>query len=110
MPRYPNQKRLKIHKQQGSAGNSYSIITTDAIKKLFDSGLTDRGVRLWLYFASNQDGFEIDMSPAHIQKECHISDSTFKRAKEDLIAAHYLVETDEKTLEFYDTPRIEWDF
>ena len=69
-------------------------------------------MRLWLYFASNQDGYEFELSPAHIQKEWGFSDSTYKRAKNDLTAAGYLQQLPGGNWEFYEMPqeKSKWDF
>ena len=35
MPKYPNQKHIKIHKRKVGTDNPYTVITVEAIKELF---------------------------------------------------------------------------
>jgi len=89
----------------------YTVINVAALKELSTSGLEGRAIKLWLCLASNQDGYEFELSPAYIQKEWGFTDSTFKRAKSDLIDAHYLVPLPNGNYEFYEYPQqAKWDF
>lgn len=109
---YPNQKRVKIIKNETDKLHPYAIINIEALRHIVNSNLSDRAVRLWLCFASNQDGYEFELSPAYIQKEWGFSDSTYKRAKADLVAAGYLRQTMNGNWEFYEMPQTvsKWDF
>ena len=110
MASYPNQKKVKSTKSGLDKIHPYTMINIEALKILLNSNLSDRAIKLWLYFASNQDGYEFELSPAYIQKEWGFSDSTYKRAKSDLIAANYLIQTKDGSWEFYDFPQHRWDF
>ena len=110
MASYPNQKTVKIVKSEVDKLHPYTMINIDALKQLLNSDLSDRAVRLWLCFASNQDGYEFELSPAYIQKEWGFSDSTYKRAKTDLVDARYLVQKQNGSWEFHDFPQRKWDF
>ena len=63
---YANQKKVKILKSETDKLHPYAIVNIEAVKKIVSSDLSDRAVRLCLYFASNQDGYEFELSPAHI--------------------------------------------
>ena len=62
---------------------------------------------LYLYLCGNQDGFPLALSSADVQKRLKISDSSYRRAVEDLLAAGYLImRNDNKhTMDFYTTPQ-----
>ena len=110
MASYPNQKRIRIVKSEVDKLHPYTMINIEALKQLMNSDLSDRAIKLWLCFASNQDGYEFELSPAYIQKEWGFSDSTYKRAKNDLLDARYLVVSEGGILEFHDFPQRKWDF
>ena len=62
---------------------------------------------LYLYLCGNQNGFPLALSSADVQKHLCISDSSYRRAVEDLLAAGYLImRNDNKhTMDFYTTPQ-----
>ena len=97
-------------KSEGNKDHPYTVINVDAVRQLVASNLGDRAMKLWLCFASNQDGYEFELSPAYIQKEWGFSESTYKRAKNDLIDAGYLVQLPSGNWEFYEFPQRKWEF
>jgi len=62
---------------------------------------------LYLYLCGNQDGFPLALSSADVQKRLNISDSSYRRAVEDLKVSGYLIERNgnPRTLDFYTTPQ-----
>ena len=62
---------------------------------------------LYLYLCGNQNGFPLALSSADVQKRLGISDSSYRRAVEDLLAAGYLImrNDNERTLDFYTSPQ-----
>ena len=62
---------------------------------------------LYLYLCGNQDGFPLALSSADVQKRLGISDSSYRRAVEDLLAAGYLImRNDNKhAMGFYTSPQ-----
>ena len=62
---------------------------------------------LYLYLCGNQDGFPLSLSSADAQNRLKISDSSYRRAVEDLLAAGYLMMRNGKknTMDFYTTPQ-----
>ena len=61
---------------------------------------------MYLYLCGNQDGFPLALSSADVQNRLRISDSSYRRAVEDLKASGYLIERNgnPRTLDFYTTP------
>lgn len=62
---------------------------------------------LYLYLCGNKDTYELALSSADVQKRLNVSDSSYRRSVEDLLAAGYLImRNDNKhTLDFYTTPQ-----
>ena len=62
---------------------------------------------LYLYLCGNQDGFPLALSSADVQNRLGISDSSYRRAVEDLKASGYLIERNgnPRTLDFYTSPQ-----
>ena len=62
---------------------------------------------LYLYLCGNQDGFPLALSSADVQKRLGISDSSYRRAVEDLKAVGYLIERNNnpRTLDFFTMPQ-----
>lgn len=62
---------------------------------------------LYLYLCGNQDGFPLALSSADVQKRLGFSDSSYRRAVEDLKAVGYLIERNNnpRTLDFYTLPQ-----
>ena len=57
--------------------------------------------------SGNQDGFPLALSSADVQKRLNVSDSSYRRAVEDLLAAGYLMMRNDKknTMDFYTSPQ-----
>ena len=62
---------------------------------------------MYLYLCGNQDGFPLALSSADVQKRLNVSDSSYRRAVEDLLAAGYLMMRNDKknTMDFYTSPQ-----
>ena len=62
---------------------------------------------MYLYLCGNQDGFPLALSSADVQKRLNVSDSSYRRAVEDLLAAGYLMMRNDKknTMDFYTSPK-----
>ena len=62
---------------------------------------------LYLYLCGNQNGYPLSLSSVAVQQALGISDSSYRRAVEDLLAAGYLYmrNDNERTLDFYTSPQ-----
>lgn len=62
---------------------------------------------LYLYLCGNMNTFELALSSADAQKRLKISDSSYRRAVDDLLAAGYLMMRKGKknTMDFYTSPQ-----
>ena len=103
MKSFPNQKLITIHKPEYK-GN-FVQIGIDEWQEAFAT-LPRISFGLYLYLCGNKDKFNLALSSVDVQKSLGISDSSYRRAVEDLLAAGYLImrNGNEHTLDFYTTP------
>lgn len=103
MATYANQKRIHIHKSRPLQGQQFLQVTLDGVT-FAARNCTHGGLKLWLYLASNADGYCMDLSPAHVESITGISRATYNRAVQELIALGCLVERGSNTYDFYTLP------
>ena len=62
---------------------------------------------LYLYMCGNQNGYPLSLSSVAVQQALGISDSSYRRSVEDLLAAGYLTmrNNNEHTLDFFTSPQ-----
>lgn len=99
----PNQRTITIHRERA---------TTDflGIKNCnWQAAARDLGAHallLYLYFASNANGFQLALSPAAIRQETGMPPSTYRDQFAKLIDRGYLVQRgDGNAYDFYETPQ-----
>jgi hypothetical protein len=101
---YPNQSIVTIHKPQYK--ENFLQVSIDEWQEAFIV-LPRCSFGLYLYLCGNQDGFPLALSSADVQKRLNVSDSSYRRAVEDLLAAGYLMMRNDKknTMDFYTSPQ-----
>lgn len=101
---YPNQSIVTIHKPQYRE-NFLQVAIAEWEEAFIKLPRISFG--LYLYMSGNQDGFPLSLSSADVQKRLNVSDSSYRRAVEDLLAAGYLMmrNDNERTLDFYTSPQ-----
>lgn len=104
MPRYPNQKQVKIVKAPIESGSPYTRfdlrVLHDAMTHL-DAG----AFKLYVYLAGNAADFSLSLSRTYIEKECGIKKHQYYNAIQTLIDEGYLVQQDTETSWiFYEDP------
>lgn len=87
----PNQIRVQIIKSKADKKNLYKIVNLDADTKAMKK-LSGSGYKLWSYLSKNQDGYLDELSPVAFENYSGVKRSTYYTAKEELIAAGYLVQ------------------
>lgn len=96
----PNQQFVDIHKDKLSPGH-FTSINTETWQSAYKE-LSPSGFGLYMYFTSIQDGFKNwVLSKVIVQQALGFSDSTYKRAKRDLVSHGYLVDRGGNHLDFY---------
>ena len=94
----PNQRLVAIHRER-AASDFLGI-------KNSNWQAAARDLLLYLYFASNANGFVLALSPAAIRQAVGMPQSTFRDQFVKLIDRGYLVQRgDSNTYDFYETPQ-----
>lgn len=94
-----NQKTIVIKKAPADKSNIYSVINIEALENAV-AVLNGEALKLWLYFAKNQNNFTLELS----RQACIIwgigSESSYKRAVAELIKKGYLQKISGNTYHF----------
>lgn len=91
MTTYPNQRKIRIHSRPIPP---FAQINREEMYAAARS-LTGAGFILWCYFASNIDGYLLELSKEDIINNCKImSRASYYRGIEDLKEHGYLTDTD----------------
>ena len=102
MASFPNQRTVRIHKPKYE-GN-FVQIDIDDWQEAFAT-LTRSGFGLYLYCCGNQDGYKLELSSAAVQNALLISDSSYRRAVEELLEKGYFIQNTTTKYDFYTTPQ-----
>ncbi len=102
---FPNQDRVTIHKDRYDA--NFLQVGIDEWMKAFNT-LKPGTFGLYLYLCGNKDDFRLALSSAAVQRALGYSDSTYRRAKKELIEKGYLIvsERSAHVMDFFPTPPI----
>lgn len=103
MTTYPNQKTVTVHKPKYD--QDFTQVAKSEWMEAY-ANLTPSAFGLYLYCCGNMDGYRFGLSSRAIQVALNYSDSSYRRAVEDLLTAGYFIQkSSEKTLHFYTTPQ-----
>lgn len=102
---YPNQSIVTIHKPQYK--ENFLQVSIDEWQQAYINLPAKSSFGLYLYLCGNQDTFNLWLSSADVQHALGISDSSYRRAVEDLLGEGYLImrNGNPRTLDFYTTPQ-----
>lgn len=99
----PNQRLVAIHRER-AASDFLGIKNSSWQAAARDLGA--QALMLYLYFASNANGFMLALSPAAIERTVGMPPSTYRDQFRKLINRGYLVQRgDSNTYDFYETPQ-----
>jgi len=99
----PNQRLITIHRER-AASDFLGIKNSNWQAAARDLGA--HALMLYLYFASNANGFTLALSPAAIERTVGMPPSTYRDQFKKLINRGYLVQRgDSNTYDFYETPQ-----
>lgn len=103
----PNQKVVHIHRDMPYQGEGNFLMVkkknfADAYRNLNATAFV-----LWLYLASNKDGFDLALSPQAVFAELGMPQSTCRDQIKNLINKGYLIQHSEGSniYDFYEKPR-----
>ena len=102
MASFANQRTVKIHKTKYE-GN-FLQVSIDEWQEAYAT-LTRSGFGLYLYCCSNADNFGLELSSAAFQKALYTSDSSYRRAVEELLEKGYFIKKTDTKYDFYTSPQ-----
>lgn len=101
----PNQKNGTIHKPKyKEKGVKFMYIGIDEIREA-TKNLTPSGLKLYLYFAENEAGWNFLLSPKDFYYSYGVAESTYRKAKQELIDKGYIIEGERNHFDFYTVPQ-----
>ena len=102
MASFPNQRTVTIHKPLYE-GN-FVQVDIDDWQEAFAT-LTRSSFGLYLYCCSNMNGYKLGLSSAAVQNALHISDTSYRRAVEELLKKGYFIQNTTTKYDFYTSPQ-----
>ena len=99
MKTYANQKVITINKAKTDRENTYATINKECLMKAITE-LTHNELKIYLYLASNQNGFQLALSSADIADKTNASKRKIQESINSLIEKGYLVETGSNSYDF----------
>ena len=102
MASFANQRTVTIHKPT-YIGN-FVQVDIDDWQEAF-ALLTKSGFGLYLYCCSNMNGYKLGLSSAAVQNALHISDTSYRRAVEELLKKGYFIQNTTTKYDFYTSPQ-----
>lgn len=106
MANYANQKTIKINRTTPKVGdgNRFLQIYETSICEA-SKNLTPNGFKLYLYLATNKDGYNADYSPQAFANKYGVGIDSARRITQNLIDNGYLIHLGGNKYEFYETPQ-----
>lgn len=114
---FPNQKIITIHKHKYKDNflqigieewqefvKSLRYVDDKKILEKPKQGARSSTIAMFLYLASNADGFDLELSKVAFENATGFSDSTYFRAINELTALHYIYKGADGSLNFATTP------
>lgn len=89
----PNQRKIYIKRDSDTARLNFFKVSN---QNLFSAmhNLKSSTFKLWVYFADNSNGYSMDLYPVDFCKKANVSESTYKRAFQELIDKGYLKQSE----------------
>lgn len=100
----PNQKTLRIEKDECSKKSLYGIYNLKALQTAM-LDLKGETFKLWCYLNKNQNGYTFALSKVDALNWGIGSKSSYDRAVAELIQKGYLVNTSGNNYNFYELPK-----
>lgn len=109
---YANQNIYQINREFPKAGANRSFLTIycDNVYNAFQNLSGEAAIKLYVYLASNKDGYNLNFSPKHFATTCGMSEASARAAAKQLIEKGYLVQDANNHYQFYEVPQITKQF
>lgn len=104
---YANQNIYQINREFPKAGANRSFLTIycDNVYNAFQNLSGEAAIKLYIYLASNKDGYNLNFSPKHFATTCGMSEASARTAAKQLIEKGYLVQDANNHYQFYEVPQ-----
>ena len=102
----PNQRNITINRKDAlSSGRQYLAINCDTLAEASRNISGEVPFKLYLYLASNKNGYEFSFSPQHFSNIYGCSIDASRKAFVKLIEANYIINNGNNSFEFFETPQ-----
>ena len=102
----PNQRNITINRKDAlSSGRQYLAINCDTLAEASRNISGEVAFKLYLYLASNKNGYELSFSPQHFSNIYGCSIDASRRAFVKLVEANYIINKGNNSFEFFETPQ-----
>lgn len=85
----PNQKKIYIERSSDKAKRDFFKVSNYSLETAMYN-LKNNAFKLWIYFADNANGYELDLYPVDFCLKASVSRSTYERAFNELEEKGYL--------------------
>ena len=108
---YANQKTVRINKPDPQKGNARIIVDREQLEAAARE-LSGNEFKLYMFFASDNDGFKRDFSPAHFADVYGVSADTTRKLFKQLEEKGFIKQDNYKKnlYQFYLMPQEEYEF
>ena len=89
----PNQRKIIIERTTDTVRKDYLKVSNESLYTAMYN-LKNSAFKLWVYFADNMNGYAIDLYPVDFCSKSGISDSTYRRAFDELQDLGYLIKSE----------------
>ena len=102
----PNQRNITINRKDAlSSGRQYLAINCDTLAEASRNISGEVAFKLYLYLASNKNGYELSFSPQPFSNIYGCSIDASRKAFVKLIEANYIINKGNNSFEFFETPQ-----
>lgn len=102
----PNQRNITINRKDAlSSGRQYLAINCDTLAEASRNISGEVPFKLYLYLASNKNGYEFSFSPQHFSNIYGCSIDASRKAFVKLIESNYIINKGNNSFEFFETPQ-----
>ena len=91
----PNQKKILIERTSDKVMKDFLKVSNKNLQTAMYN-LKGNAFKLWIYFTDNMNGYAMDLYPVDFCTKTGVSDSTYRRAFDELEKLGYLVKSPKK--------------
>ena len=92
----PNQKKILIQRTSDTAKKDFLKVSNRNLETAMYN-LKGNTFKLWIYFTDNMNGYAMDLYPVDFCTKARVSDSTYRRAFDELEEKGYLIRSEKQS-------------